>query len=116
MCGCWRGITQSHRDIALPAFVADPPDGAAFETTHKRCFVPCKKFEQRRSVELMSGCEVGIALGRESVPGANQLAVVTAVDAVAHGFAEFDGNAALMLDGQVADAATGVDPVGCHNN
>ena len=45
----------------------------------------------------------------ELVPRADQLAVVAAEDAVAHQGAQFLGNRALQLDGQVGDAAACVE-------
>ena len=46
---------------------------------------------------------------RELVPGAEQLAVVAAIDSVAHRFSKLDGNAAVQFDGQVRDTTTCVE-------
>ena len=48
----------------------------------------------------------------ELVPGADREAIVAAVDPVAHGLAEFGRDVALVLDGEVRDAAPGIEPVG----
>ncbi len=46
------------------------------------------------------------------VPGAEQLAIVATVDAVADGLAKLRRNCALQLDRQVGNAATRVELVG----
>src|SRR6185312_17181056 len=46
------------------------------------------------------------------VPGADREAIVAAIDAVAHGHAEFLGDMALVLDGEIGDAAPRIEPVG----
>ena len=43
------------------------------------------------------------------------MAVVAAVDAVAHGRAQRFGNVAIVFDGEVADAAPRVQPIGRHD-
>jgi hypothetical protein len=48
----------------------------------------------------------------ELVPRANSEAVVAAIDAIAHGAAEFTGDRALMLDGEVGNAAPRIETVG----
>src|SRR3546814_9719074 len=55
-------------------------------------------------------CSSDLAL-RKLVPRADGEAVVAAVDAVAHGRAQRARNVPLVLDGEVGDAASGVEPV-----
>ena len=48
----------------------------------------------------------------ETVPGTDQLAVITAEDAVTHQRAQLQRNAAAVLDGEVGDAAAGIEDAG----
>jgi hypothetical protein len=60
-----------------------------------------------------SGLEGGLAGGLgEAVPGAGVEAVVATVDAAAEGAAEFGGDGAFGLDGEVGEAAAGVHAAG----
>src|SRR5258708_2416655 len=54
-------------------------------------------------------------LARELVPGADQLAIVAAVDAVADSFAKLDGNRFTQFDRQIRDTAPRVEFVGRDN-
>ena len=68
---------------------------------------------QRRVVEIVADGEVALGARRgELVEGADELAVVAAVDAVAEGASELEGDGAGELDRQVGQAAPRVDPVG----
>ena len=49
---------------------------------------------------------------RELVPGAHREAIVAAIDAVADGFAKFARDRALVLDGEIGDAAPRIELVG----
>src|SRR5256885_16422911 len=49
---------------------------------------------------------------RELVPRTHQLAVVTAVDAMADRLAQLNRNGAVVLDGEVGDAASRIQPPG----
>ena len=104
--GRGRRIAQCYGDVAQPALVAAAPDRAAFGAVQELGFVPGEQLVQAGSVEVVACAEVGFvgALG-ELVPGADQLAVVAAVDAVAHQWPHVFGNGAIVLDGQVGNAA-----------
>ena len=63
--------------------------------------------------EIAARCELRLAAGvGELVPRADREAVVAAVDAVADPAAQFARDRAFVLDGEVGDAAPGVEPVG----
>src|SRR5256885_7162493 len=47
---------------------------------------------------------------RELVPRTHQLAVVTAVDAIADRLAQLDRNGAVVLDGEIGNAAPRIQP------
>src|SRR5438067_977311 len=49
---------------------------------------------------------------RELVPRTHQLAVVTAVDAIADRLAQLNRNGAVVLDGEIGDAAPRIQPPG----
>ncbi len=64
----------------------------------------------------MAGRKVGLPRhAGKLVPRAHQLAIVTAVNAVAHGRAEFLRDGALQLDREVRDAAARIQLVGRHD-
>ena len=97
---------------ALPAD-ADAADGAAFGVAQELAFTPAPQLKQRDVAQRCAHIEVGQGAAlRVLVPRARQLAVVAAVDAVAHRGAEFLGNRTVVLDRQVADAAPRIEPVG----
>ena len=64
----------------------------------------------------MAGRKIGFSgeLGK-TVPGANQLAVIATIDAVAQQRSEFLGDTAFELDGQVGNTTPGVKLVWAHN-
>src|SRR5258708_2397859 len=49
------------------------------------------------------------AFTRKTVPGADGEAIITAVNAVADRRTEFEGNGTLQFDGEVRDAAAGIE-------
>ncbi len=51
----------------------------------------------------------------ETVPGTDQLAVITAVDAVAEQRSQFIGNAAFVFNSEIGDAASGIHHIGLDN-
>jgi len=109
-------IAQRHRQVAQPALVADAPDRAAFGAAQELGLVPGPQLQQRGAFQRRTRVEVGQRRRfRILVPRAHQLAVVAAVDAVAQRRAQFLGDGAVVLDGQVRDAAPRVQPVGCDD-
>ena len=107
-----QGIAQCHRHIAQPALMTDAPDWAAFGETQKFFFTPVEQGHQLLAAQARPFIEVGQgAAPGELVPGADELAVVAAIDAVAHQRAQLLGNGTRVLDGQVRDAAPCVQPV-----
>ncbi len=52
---------------------------------------------------------------RELVPRTYELAVVTAVDAIANGLAQLDRDGAVVLDGEIGNAAPRIQPPGCDD-
>ena len=108
-----RCIAQRHRDVALPAFVADAADGRAGQAGVELVGGPVHQINQTRRIQAVAGREIRLAGGmRELVPRAHQLAVVATVDAVADERAQRLGNAALEFDGEVGNAAPRIELVG----
>src|SRR5690606_22110418 len=110
------GIAEGDGDVAQPAFIAGATDGRTFGALQELFLAPGEQLDQAGPVQAVADAEVGFRIAhRELVPGADQLAVVAAEDAVADQGPQFLGDAAAQFDGQVADAAAGVDAVGRHD-
>src|SRR5213075_953260 len=111
----WRArrITQAHREVAQPPLVADAPDGRAAQTIVEIFLRPREELDQRRAIQAVAHLEVRLGrLLRKSVPRADDLAIVAAVDAVADEWAQLFRNRALVLDGEVGDATARIERVG----
>ena len=110
------GIAERDREIAQPVDVTGSADGRAFGALQKLVFGPGEQFQKAGFVQTVPGGEVGLGVDfGEFIPRADQLAVIAAENAVADGRAEFLGDAALMLDGQITDAATRIQTVWCND-
>ena len=72
--GTCRRITERHRNIAQPSFVADTANHRSGMPVIELRFVPCKQLDQRGAIESVAYIEVG-QLGRacKLVPRANEL-------------------------------------------
>jgi tRNA threonylcarbamoyladenosine biosynthesis protein TsaE len=105
-------VAHRHCHVAQPAFVADAANRAAFGDVQEFRFGPVEQRHQLLAGQAGAFVEVGqgAALG-EFVPGADQLAVVAAVDAVADQRAQFERDRPGVLDCQVGNAAPRVQPV-----
>src|SRR5260370_42090129 len=91
----------------------DAPDRRALEALVEFLLGPREKRHEARVVEAVAHGEVGIGrLLRVLVPWAHDLAIVAAVDAVAHERPQLLGNRAGVLDGEIRDAAARVELVG----
>ena len=114
--GAARGIAERHGQIAQPAFMTDAPDRRALGAGQEGRFIPGEELDQRCVGKPSAGPKVRLRgqLGK-AVPGAGQLAVVAAVDAVADERAQGFRDAAVVFDGEIGDAAAGVEPVGRHD-
>lgn len=94
----------------------DAFDGGVLEEDAE-CFIgEGEEVAQLGGEEGFVGVEDGFAgcLG-EFVPGANFQADIAAVDAVADGAAEFFGDGAFVFDGEIGNAAAGIDAVRCDD-
>jgi len=109
-------IAQGHGQVAAPACPAHAPHGTAFGALQEVGFGPGPQLQQAATAQAVAFIKVRQrgALG-VLVPGAGQLAVVTAVDAVAHERAQVGVDRAGLFNGQVADAAPRVQPVRRHD-
>ena len=108
-----QSIAHRHRDVALPALMANAADGAAFGVAQKFSFAPAKQRD-----ELLAGQAAALVKIRQSaalgelVPGTDELAIVAAVDAVADQGAQLHRNWPAVLDGEIGDTAPGVQLIG----
>src|SRR5882672_6451783 len=108
-----RSVAESHGEIAQPALVADPQDGAAGHAPPELLLGPGEELDQLGAVQAVAYPEVGLGGDpRVAVPGANELAVVAAEDPVADEGAKLDRDAPLELDREVGNAASRVQLVG----
>src|SRR5262245_28966266 len=108
-----RRIAQSHGKVAQPALVADAPDRRALHPLAELGLGPGEELDERGAVEPVARLEVLlVARPGEAVPGAGELAIVAAVDAVADERAQLLRDRALVLDREIGDAAAGVELVG----
>ena len=63
-------------------------------------------------IQSVAHGEVALSSGAcEFVPGASQLAVIAAVDAIADGTAKLERDRSGEFDGEIGNAASGVEPV-----
>src|SRR5690625_240140 len=106
-------VARGDGDVAQPAAVAAAADGGAFGALQEFLFAPGEQFGQAGGVELVAGAEIGlVGAPGEFVPGADELAVVAAEDAVADRGPQLLRDGAFVFDGEVGDAAAGVEAVG----
>src|SRR5580704_17438323 len=93
--------------------MADTPDRAAAGLVEEFGFAPGKERDQRSVIQSVTHAEVRLdGRPREFDPGADELAVVAAIDAIADGAAKFHRDGALELDGEIGDAAPCIQPIG----
>ena len=114
--GLAQGIAQCHGNIAYPFFMANAADGAAFGAAQKAGLVPGKQLGQAHILQARAHRKIGQHTGLgKLVPGAGQLAIVTAIDAVGHFGAQVFGDAAAVLNRQVRDAAARIHLPRCDD-
>src|SRR6266581_1960153 len=113
LLGC---IAESHGEIAQPALLADPQDRRACHPLAELALGPSGKLDELGAVEAVAHPEVRLRRDlRVAVPGADELAVVAAEDAVADERPELRRNATFQLDGQVGNAAPRIQRVRCED-
>ncbi len=109
----WR-IAQRHRDIAQPARVSRAPQGTAFGAFAPFRFGPAEQIHQSGLIQSVPDGKIRLsARAGKLVPGADQLAIVTAENTVAHRGSQFGRDRARCLYGEVADAAARIQRIGC---
>src|SRR5262245_138709 len=105
-------VAKPDGEVAQPALVADAADRRALQALLELAFRPAEELHEARAVEAVAGLEIALAARPgESVPRADELAVVAAVDEVADERPQILGNCALVREGEVRDAATRVELV-----
>src|SRR5262245_6082887 len=108
-----RRVAEPDGEVAQPLLVADAPDRRAPQAFVELGLGPGKELHERCAVEAVARLEVLLAARpSEAVPRTDELAVVAAVDAVADERAQLLRDRALVLDGEVRDAAARVELVG----
>src|SRR4051812_42875550 len=110
--GAARCVAEPYGQIAEPPLVADAADRRAAQALVELGLGPPEKLDHRRVIEAIARREILLRRGlREAVPGADKLAVVATVDAVANQRPQLFRYGALVLDRQIRDAATGIELV-----
>src|SRR5688572_26734236 len=108
-----RRVAEADREIAQPPLVADAPDGRALQPLRELRLGPREELDERGAIEAVARAEILFrARLREAVPRAYELAVVAAVHAVADERAQLLGDRALVLDGEIGNAASRIELVG----
>ena len=92
--------------------MTDAANWAPLQAGHECLFVPGEKRREGCRIKPVSHGKIGVAELCKFVPRTTELAVVTAIDAIADQGSQFDRDCASQFDGQVRDAAAGVDFVG----
>ena len=96
--------------------MADAVDGAAAQAIVKIVGAPAEQFGEHCIVKTVTHGKVRLAAGlRKTVPRADQLAIIAAVDTIADQRPQFLGNTAVVFDGQVGNAAPCIEPVRRHD-
>lgn len=107
------GVAEGHGDVAQPAFMTEAAQRAAFGTVQEFLFTPGEQIDESGRVQAVTRQKIAFRrVAGMTVPRADQLAVVTAVDAVAEQRAQRFGNGAVRFDGEVGDAQPCVHRVG----
>src|ERR1041384_7262432 len=94
-----RRVAQAHGEVAEPPLVADAADGRTLQALVELGLGPGEELPQPGAGGAVARLEgpLGARLG-ESVPRADGLAVVAAVDAIADEGRQLHRNRALVLD------------------
>src|SRR5579863_2926849 len=99
-------VADGDHYIAQEAVAADPLDRRLAEQGAECGAVQCRQHGQWRRLQFLARPKLDLGcMAREFVPGAYRQAIVTAKYAVAHRLAEFTRDRALVLDGQIGNAA-----------
>ena len=106
-------VADGDEDVAHETVAPGALDGGLRECDPKGGIVEPSERREARRVQRLARREGRLGMGaRELVPRADGQAVVATIDSVAHGRAQGARDVALVLDGEVGDAAARVDPVG----
>jgi hypothetical protein len=92
--------------------VADAADSAALQAGIEFGFAPLEQGGQRAGVQSVTRREIGVADCGKTIPGAAELAVIAAVDAVAYQRPQFFRDGTGKFDCQVGDTAPRIDFIG----
>ena len=107
------GVADRDQHIAHEPVAADALDRRFGESRAERGIVEPRQIGERGRAQFVARGEFGFAAGlRELVPRADREAIVAAIDAVADRFAKLVRDRALVLDGEIGNAAPRIELVG----
>ena len=114
---CQRGVVRvadRNQHVADEAVAADALDRRFRKQAAKRRIVEPRQRRKFGRTQRLAGRELRLMSGlRKLVPRADREAVVTAIDAIADGFAKFAWDRPLVLDGEIGNAAPRIEFVRC---
>ena len=106
------GIADRDQHVAQKTVAADALDRAFRKQRAEAGIVEPRQFGKSRRAQHFARFELHLAAGLgEFVPRTDREAIVAAVDAVAHQRAQFARDGALVLDGEIRDAAPRIEPI-----
>ena len=104
--GTLADITQDRERITMPAGEAETFDWRALKMRQELLIRPSQRLAKGR---MWTRGEMGFTSHHGPlIPRADVEAIITAEHPIAKGFAVFDGDGALVLDGQVSQALAGI--------
>jgi hypothetical protein len=99
-------VTQDRERVAAPAGKSEAFDRSSLKVREELLVRPGQRLTKRR---MRARGEMGFTGGDGPlIPRADIEAVVAAEHTIAEGFAVFDGDGALVLDGEVRQALAGI--------
>src|ERR1700730_9833058 len=112
--GAVAAVADRDQHVADEPVAADALDRRFCEQRAKRRIVEPYEIGQRSRAPFITRGEFCFAPGlRELIPRADGEAIVAAIDAVADRLTEFVRDRTLVFDGEIGNAAPGIELVGC---
>src|SRR5262245_37084180 len=106
------GITDRNQHIANEPVASRALDRRLRKQFEERCVIEARELGEAWRPQLVARGEFRLAAGLcELVPRTYRKTIIAAVNAIADRGAQFAGNRAAVLDGEVGDAAARIEPI-----